>query len=349
MTTMSGLRRRPLVQDLAALVRQRNRAAWIDSLPHAITREGIVFGQHVREGRFQRGLATVAGMASVLAGLEVTYEHYRGSYSRRLMWTPVVAAPLLVGAGLAAMRSRRMARIALPIISALTLLDGAVGFYYHVRGVARKPGGWRVPLMNMNMGPPVFAPLLFGIPAYVGLVASFMRRGDDPRHRLPRWLLPRRLRPRHAALGWLPRRVRRGAVGVEHEIREGRFQKHMAAATALWSLLCGAEAYYSHYKNGYKYKMQWSPVVIAPLLTAASIAAIFSRRAARTLLPAASLLAVGNGALGFYSHGRGVGRRAGGTKHLLYNVMYGPPLFAPLLLGACGFLGLLTTLFRRER
>jgi hypothetical protein len=198
--------------------------------------------------------------------------------------------------------------------------------------------------MNMNMGPPVFAPLLFGIPAYIGLVAAFMRRADDPRDRLPR-----RLRPRHAALGWLPRRLRKGTLAVEHEIREGHFQKHMAAATALWSLLSGVEAYYSHYKNNYKYKMQWSPVVIAPLLTASAVAAIFSRRAARTALPAASLLAVANGALGFYYHGRGVGRRPGGTRHLLYNALYGPPLFAPLLLGACGLLGVLTALFRRER
>jgi hypothetical protein len=330
--------------DWLALFRERNRPAWRDALPRKLTKEGIVFGQHIREGRFQRGLATVAGLSSILAGLEVTYEHYRGSYSRRLMYTPVIVAPLLVGAGLWAMKSRRAARTVLPLVSAVTLADGLVGFYYHLRGVARKPGGWRVPLMNMNMGPPSFAPLLFGIPAYIGLVASLMRRADDPRDRLPRFA-----RPRHAALGWLPRRVRKGVRGVEHEVREGRFQKHMAAATAIWSLICGAEAYYSHYKNNYKYKMQWTPVVIAPLLTAASVATIFSRRAGRTLLPAASLLAIADGTLGGYYHARGVGRRAGGTKHLAYNVMYGPPLFAPLLLGACGFLGILTSLFRRER
>jgi hypothetical protein len=336
-----GARRRE--SDFLALFRQRDRSPWLEALPRALTHEGVIFGQHVREGRFQRGLAAIAGLSSILAGLEVSYEHYRGSYSRRLMYTPVLVAPLLVGAGLWAVKSRRAARTALPLISALTLVDGLVGFYYHVRGVARKPGGWRIPLMNMNMGPPVFAPLLFGIPAYIGLVASLMRRGDDPR-RLPRWV-----RPRPAWLGWLPRRWRKGTLTLDHEVREGRFQKHMAAATALWSLLCGAEAYYSHYKNNYKYKMQWTPVIIAPLLTATSIAAMFHRRTARTLLPAASLLAVANGSLGFYYHARGVGRRAGGIKHLLYNVMYGPPVFAPLLLGACGLLGVLTSLLRRER
>jgi len=36
---------------------------------------------HIREGRFQRSLALIAGLSSILSGLEVTYEHYRGSYS----------------------------------------------------------------------------------------------------------------------------------------------------------------------------------------------------------------------------------------------------------------------------
>lgn len=330
--------------DWLALFRQRDRPAWLEALPRAVTREGIVFGQHIREGRFQRGLAAVAGLSSILAGLEVSYEHYRGSYSRRLMYTPIIVSPLLVGAGLWSVKSRWAARNVLPVVSLLTLADSLVGFWFHVRGVARKPGGWRLPLMNMNMGPPVFAPLLFGIPAYLGLVGSMMRRSDDPRDRF--W---RRLKPRSAWLGWLPRRGRRGTLSLEHEVREGRFQKHMAAATALWSLLCGAEAYYSHYKNNYKYKMQWTPVVIAPLLTAASIATIFHRKSARRLLPGASLLAMADGALGFYFHARGVVRRPGGTKHLLYNVLYGPPVFAPLLLGACGLLGVLTSLLRRER
>ena len=29
--------------------------------------------------------------------------------------------------------------------------------------------------------------------------------------------------------------------------------------------------------------------------------------------------------------------------------MYGPPIFAPLLFAACGFLGILASMFRREQ
>ncbi|MDQ2842633.1 MAG: hypothetical protein M3Y72_16650, partial [Acidobacteriota bacterium] len=127
----------------------------------------------VREGRFQRWLSLMAGMSSVLAGLEVSYEHYRGSYSRRVMYTPVILSVALAGGGIAGFFSKRAARTVLPVISLLTLGDSIIGFYFHVRGVHRKPGGWRLPIVNMVMGPPIFAPLLFGVSAYLGFVASF--------------------------------------------------------------------------------------------------------------------------------------------------------------------------------
>ena len=44
----------------------------------------------IREGRFQRSLALLTGLSSLLAGLEVAYEHYKGSYGQRVMYTPVI-------------------------------------------------------------------------------------------------------------------------------------------------------------------------------------------------------------------------------------------------------------------
>ena len=153
-------------------------------VPRGITHEGIIVEQHIREGRFQRSLSLVAALSSVLSGLEVTYEHYRGSYNQQVMYTPVVLSAALAGAGIAGALNRWSARVLLPIVSALTVVDGIVGFYFHVRGVARKPGGWRIPTMNVIMGPPVFAPLLFALSGYLGLIASILRREDDPGTRL---------------------------------------------------------------------------------------------------------------------------------------------------------------------
>jgi hypothetical protein len=194
----------------------------------------------------------------------------------------------------------------------------------------------------MVMGPPVFAPLLFGVSAYLGFLASFLRRGEQGDKRI----LPR---PAHAH-HWAK------FVTGEHEpiswtqdVREGRFQKQMAIATVVSAFFSGFEAWYSHYKNNFRYKAQWTPVIVAPMLMAAGIGAVKSARVAHTWLPALSAVAIADGSVGFGYHARGVLRRPGGLKKPLYNIIYGPPLLAPLLFAACGFLGLLTSLLRREK
>lgn len=296
----------------------------------------------IREGRFQSWLALIAGLSSVLSGAEVAYEHYKGSYSRRVMYTPVILSAALAAAGVSGFFSRRAARTVLPAISVLTLGDCIVGFYFHVRGIQRKPGGWRLPIVNIVMGPPVFAPLLFGVSAYLGLVASFLRRSE----REDGHALPRPTHPNHWAA-----RIARGhePISWTQDVREGRFQKQMAIAAAISASFSGFEAWYSHYKNHFRYKAQWTPVLIAPMLMAAGIGAVKSPRVAHTWLPALSTVAIADGAVGFGYHVRGIVRRPGGMKKPIYNLIYGPPIFAPLLFAASGFLGLLASFLRREK
>jgi hypothetical protein len=303
-------------------------------------RDAEILANHVREGRFQRSLSMLTAGASIISGLEVAYEHYRGSYSRRVMYTPVILSAMLGGAAVAAVFSRRAARTVLRFTSVVTLADAGAGFYFHVRGIQRKPGGWRLPMTNMIMGPPIFAPLLFGTAAYLGLIASFLQREDAPSDgdADKGSLLAR----------FLPARERRELLSEEQDIREGRFQKQVAIVTAVSALLSGFEAYYSHYKNNFRYWAQWTPIILAPALAAAAIASIRSRRVARTALPLLSVAASADAAVGFYYHARGVVRRPGGTRHLLYNIMYGPPIFAPLLFGAAGMIGILASLLRRK-
>lgn len=285
---------------------------------------------HLREGRFQRSLALLAAGASLVSGLEVSYEHYRGSYGQRIMYTPVVLSGVLFVAGLWGFFSRRAARTVLRGASAVTLVDSVLGFYFHVRGIARKPGGWSLPITNIVMGPPIFAPLLFGTAAYLGLIASYLRREDSP--------------PAPDAGNHNGERL-----SLEQDVREGRFQQHMLVATALSASLSGAEAWYSHYKSRFRYASQWAPVILAPVLALTSVAATRKHRLAKTAVPAVSAVAVVVASIGFYYHARGVLRRPGGMKYLLYNIMYGPPIFAPLLFGAAGGLGLLASQLRRSK
>jgi len=292
--------------------------------------------EHPREGCFQRSLCFIVAATSVASGLEVGYEHYKGSYSNPVMYTPVALSAALAGSGLLGMISRRCARTLLRWVSVVTLADGIVGFFFHIRGVARKPGGWSLPVTNIVMGPPIFAPLLFGTSAYLGWMASYLRREED-------------LHQPGGRMRELVGELTPGQSDWRTNLRSGRFQKHLSAITVLWAFFSGFEALYSHYKSNFRYKAQWTPVLLTPLLMGSAAGAIKSRRMANTALPAASALALVNGAIGFYYHARGIVRRPAGLKKPLYNILYGPPIFAPLLFAACGFLGLMASLLRRER
>ena len=143
--------------------------------------------------------------------------------------------------------------------------------------------------------------------------------------------------------------LNRERISLEQDVREGRFQNQMAIITAASAIFSGFEAWYSHYKNNFRYTAQWTPILIAPLLAATSIAAMKNRKVASRALPVVSAIAAADAAVGFFYHARGVVRRPGGTKHLLYSIIYGPPIFAPLLFGAAGMFGFLTSMLRRSK
>src|SRR4051794_41600960 len=82
---------------------------------------------NVREGRMQRSLALVTAASALPLGIEIYFEHYRGSFGDKWMWTPIVLTPPLVAAGVAGAVSPRAARTVLPAVSALYALDGLAG------------------------------------------------------------------------------------------------------------------------------------------------------------------------------------------------------------------------------
>lgn len=134
------------------------------------------FRDDVEHGRFQRFLALATAFFAALAGGEAFFEHLRGSFCQRIMWTPVWLSPLVVAAGVGAAIDERVARSVLPITAAASLIDGLLGAYLHLRGVQRMAGGFRNFLFNFTMGPPLFAPLLFCAVGAMGLLASILRR-----------------------------------------------------------------------------------------------------------------------------------------------------------------------------
>jgi hypothetical protein len=132
--------------------------------------------RNVEHGRFERTLAGITAVGAVITGAEVFMAHDRASFGNKMMWLPVALTPAVACAGVAGVASRRMAKQLLPFVSAAAVVNGLQGTYLHVRGVAQRPGGWHLARYNAEMGPPVFAPLLFSLVGGMGLVAAILRR-----------------------------------------------------------------------------------------------------------------------------------------------------------------------------
>jgi hypothetical protein len=134
--------------------------------------------RNIRTGRLQRSLALAAGLSSLPLAFEIYLEHYKGSFADRWEWSPIVLTPPLLAAGVAGALpgGERVARTALPATGALYALNGVVGTVLHVRGVARKPGGFSEPTYNLVMGPPLLAPGSLMLVGGMAMLAPLMRR-----------------------------------------------------------------------------------------------------------------------------------------------------------------------------
>jgi hypothetical protein len=132
-------------------------------------------------------------------------------------------------------------------------------------------------------------------------------------------------------------------------IREGRVQRLLAAATAFSAPPLAFEIYLEHYKGSFGDKWMWTPLVLAPPLTAAGVAGFVSPKAARTVLPLFGALFALDGLVGVWTHLRGVQKRPGGLGEAHYNLVMGPPLLAPGSLAMVGGMGVVAALARREK
>lgn len=145
-------------------------------MKRGLRRAGARAAEDIRTGRFERSLSGLMAVGSVITAAEIFFEHDSASFGNRLMWWPVVLGPVGAAAGVAGVASERAARTALPVVSALIVANGLQGTYLHARGVAQKPGGWHNARYNLEMGPPLLAPLLVTMVGGMGLLAALLRR-----------------------------------------------------------------------------------------------------------------------------------------------------------------------------
>ncbi len=148
-------------------------------LVDAVEGEAKDYLRDVRTGRFERSLSALSAAGAVVTCLEIWMEHDKASFGNTMMWWPVALTPVAAAAGVGGFFSRRLAKTALPLTSALVVANGLQGTYLHARGVAQRPGGWKQWRYNAEMGPPVMAPLLVTVVGGMGLLAAVLRREGD--------------------------------------------------------------------------------------------------------------------------------------------------------------------------
>jgi hypothetical protein len=337
-------RHMPLMSEILSRMNQRaifKRPG--PSLVSRVIRETDLARREIRQGRFQRCMAVLAGFSAIVSGFEAYVQHTRGAFSNRWMWTPVLLTPPMVIASVAALVSKTAAHVFLPLASVASLVDGFLGFGLHLRGIQRMPGGFKIGQYNLVMGPPLFAPLLMTIVGTLGLLATFLRREDPAgpmRFQIPAVTANARV---------LNPAGHRGVWGLGSEISHGRFQQLMALTSAFLAILAGGEAYLEHLRGSYNQRVMWTPIWVTPPMVAAAIGAALSERIARLVLPVTSIITFLDGLLGFLLHLRGIKRMPGSFENLEFNLTMGPPLFAPLLFSAVGLLGFVAVLLRREK
>ncbi len=133
----------------------------------------------IRTGHFERTLSALTAVGGVITAVEIFLEHDRASFGNRMMWLPVVLNPVVAAAGVGGFFSRKLAKTALPLVSAMLVANGLQGTYLHARGVSQRPGGWSEARYNAETGPPVMAPLLVTVVGGMGLLAALLRREED--------------------------------------------------------------------------------------------------------------------------------------------------------------------------
>ncbi|UUL77529.1 hypothetical protein NG819_08950 [Pseudarthrobacter sp. Fe7] len=132
--------------------------------------------RNVQTGRFERSLSALTAAGALVTAAEIFLEHDKSSFGNKWMWAPVALGPIGAAAGVAGVFSRRMAKTALPLASAAIVANGLQGTWLHLQGIRQKPGGLGNLRYNLEMGPPLFAPLLVTLVGGMGVLASVLRR-----------------------------------------------------------------------------------------------------------------------------------------------------------------------------
>ncbi|SAL66673.1 hypothetical protein [Caballeronia humi] len=250
---------------------------------------------------FNRSSALLA--LSVLADSSI--EHYRGSFSNKAMYTPLITSVLSLAAGVhggtdnVAKTHRVRHAIYLAAASA-----GLAGTGFHIYNITKRPGG--VSWHNLFYAAPIGAPVALLLSGALGAVAERLR--DEP--------------------------------AVEPQLFGMQAGRALGLVAAFGLAGTVGEVALLHFRGSYQNPAMYAPVTAGPLacvlLTHAALAAPRERWITRAWLRITAAL----GFIGMGFHARGVARNQGGWRNWSQNVLNGPPLPAPPSFTALALAGL---------
>lgn len=117
-----------------------------------------------------RLMILLVGVAYLMISIQVTLLHYRQNFRHPAMWLPVLGGPIIgICAGLLALFNLHLLVGLFIILLWIVLIAGVIGFYYHLRGVGQRVGGYG--MNNILVGPPIVLPLMLSALALFGLFA----------------------------------------------------------------------------------------------------------------------------------------------------------------------------------
>jgi hypothetical protein len=245
---------------------------------------------------------TLLLMADALAG------HYRSGFALRVQYAPFISGGLLVAAAFATVVApgAAWANAALRVTGWATVAAGAAGLaFHHYYGIRKGPGGYRWLLHHLMYGAPQLAPLGFAAAGALALVAA---RGMTGR----------------ASFG-----------GVD--VRTALFV--LVALVLVGGVL---QAGILHYRGAFNNPAMYAPFGAPVLAVLACMWMAFAPgRAASLALAVLLWLTFLTGFVGLGMHLRGIGRQMGGLYVVLFNLLEGPPAFAPALFAGCAAIGLI--------
>ena len=254
-------------------------------------------------------LALVAALMTLLLLADALAGHYRSGFIFRAQYAPFIIGSLLIIAASAAAVAPSVAWLnaALRVAGWLAVASGLIGFgFHHYYGIAKQPGGYKWLLHYLMYGAPQLAPLALAIVGMLAVVAA------------------------------------RGLAG---EVSFAGLSMRAALLALVAVALVGAvlQATILHYRGAFNNPAMYAPLT-TPLLTVVASAWMAVAPNSVMLLALTILLWLTFllGFVGLGMHLRGFERQMGGLYVPLFNLLEGPPAWAPALFAGFATVGLVT-------